>query len=71
MGLVHAGDVAPQWLLQFICLSDLAYLMLAVLSTASLVLPYRGFFSSSPLAASETSGNIRWGEPVVGDWLRC
>jgi hypothetical protein len=36
-----------QWLLQFVFLPDLVYLMLAVLTTAGLVLPYRRFFSST------------------------
>jgi hypothetical protein len=35
-----------QWLLQFIFLPDLAYLVLAMLTTAGLILPYRRFFSS-------------------------
>jgi hypothetical protein len=40
------------WLLQFVFFPDLAYLMLAVLTTAGLILPYRRFFSSTkdPLA---------------------
>jgi len=33
-----------QWLLQFVFFPDLAYLMLALLTTVGLVLPYRRFF---------------------------
>ena len=36
-----------QWLLQFAFLPDLAYLMLAMLTTAGLLLPYQRFFSST------------------------
>lgn len=40
-----------QWLLQFVFSSDLAYLMLAMLTAAGLVLPYRRFFSSTEAPA--------------------
>ncbi len=36
-----------QWLLQFVFLPDLAYLILAMLTTAGLILPYRRFFSGT------------------------
>ncbi len=36
-----------QWLLQFAFLPDIAYLMLVVLTTAGLLLPYEWFFSST------------------------
>ena len=36
-----------QWLLQFAFLPDLAYLMLAALTSTGLLLPYRRFFSSA------------------------
>ena len=36
-----------QWLWQFVFFPDLAYLMLAVLTTAGLILPYRRFFAST------------------------
>ncbi len=36
-----------QWLLQFLFLPDLAYLILAMLTTAGLMLPYSRFFSGT------------------------
>ena len=41
-----------QWLFQFLFLPELAYLMLAMLTTVGLILPYRKFFSTTkdPLA---------------------
>jgi hypothetical protein len=36
-----------QWLFQFLFLPDLAYLVLAVLTTFGLILPYRRFFSNT------------------------
>ena len=42
-----------QWLWQFVFLPDLAYLMLAVLTTVGLVLPYRKFFPQEEPARVE------------------
>jgi hypothetical protein len=36
-----------QWISQFVFLPDVSYLILALLTTVGLVLPYRRFFSSS------------------------
>jgi hypothetical protein len=45
--------LALQWLWQFIFLPDLAYLMLAVLTTVGLLLPYRKFFPQEESARVE------------------
>ena len=42
-----------QWLLQFVFFPDLAYLMLALLTTLGLVLPYRRFFPQEEPARVE------------------
>ena len=42
-----------QWLWQFVFLPDLAYLMLALLTTVGLVLPYRKFFPQEEPARVE------------------
>jgi hypothetical protein len=41
-----------QWLFQFLFLPDLAYLVLAELTTFGLILPYRSFFSNTEVPAA-------------------
>ena len=44
-----------QWVSQFVFLPDLTYLMLALLTSVGLVLPYRRFFSGSQEESSRVS----------------
>ena len=73
MGLVHAVDVAAGWVSQFAFLPDVSYLVLALLTTAGLVLPYRRFFSRAEKKncrlKSKSSGLSPRGEVLVSEML--